>query len=112
VNFNHCAVVNSDRVNLRVVSGINQELKTTRTIAKDTLVRVFNFPIYDYEVSGKVYQFQPITFDEGTGYDPQPEFWIASDFLSRVACPTETINQGAGPLALTLAAVYLFLLND
>ncbi len=112
MSFNHCAIVNSDRVNLRVVSGINQELKTTRTIAKDTLVRVFNFPVYDYEVSGKVYQFQPITFDEGTGYSSTPEFWIASDFLSRVACPTETINQGAGPLALTLAAVYLFLLND
>ena len=112
MSFNHCAIVNSDRVNLRVVSGVNRELKTTRTIAKDTLVRVFNFPVYDYEVGGKVYQFQPITFDEGTGYSAQPEFWIASDFLSRVACPTETINQGAGPLALTLAAVYLFLLND
>lgn len=112
MSFNHCAVVNSDRVNLRVVSGVNRELKTTRTIAKGTLVRVFNFPVYDYEINGRVYEFRPITFDEGTGYSAEPEFWIASDFLSRVPCPTETINQGAGPLALTLAAVYLFLLND
>jgi hypothetical protein len=112
VSFNHCAIVNSDRVNLRVVSGVNRELKTTRTIAKDTLVRVFSFPVYDYEINGRVYEFRPISFDEGTGYSSTPEFWIASDFLSRVACPTETINQGTGPLALTLAAVYLFLLND
>jgi hypothetical protein len=113
----HCGRVNADSVNLRVPR--YERLDVTRTIAQNTLVRVFSGPVYDYQVNGQSYDFLPITFEEtpegdtvSTGFSDQPEFWIASDFVTKVPCPTSIIEGGKGPLALTLAAVYLFLLND
>ena len=113
----YCGRVNADSVNLRVPR--YERLEVTRTIAQNTLVRVFPGPVYDYAVNGQSYDFLPITFEEipagdtvSTGFSDQPEFWIASDFVTKVPCPTSVIEGGKGSLALTLAAVYLFLLND
>ena len=113
----YCGRVNADSVNLRVPR--YERLEVARTIGQNTLVRVFPGPVYDYAVNGQSYAFLPITFEEipqgdtvSTGFSDQPEFWIASDFITKVPCPTSAIEGGKGPLVLTLAAVYLFLLND
>ena len=116
----YCGRGNADSVNLRVPR--YERLDVTRTIAQNTLVRVFSGPVYDYQVNGQSYAFLPITFEEtpegdtvSTGFSDQPEFWIASDFVAKAPCPgshaVQAIKSGTS-LVLTLAAVYLFLLND
>lgn len=107
MSINYCAIVNADNVNLRVVYGINQELKVTRTIEKNTLVRVFNSPVYDYQVDGRNYEFLPITFDENTGLSNTPNFWIASDFLTRVACPSNVKTKTSSLLLLGIVSLFL-----